>query len=269
MTIAGSGDGGGPARERGLDDVLRAWRLGRDAGADIAGLRRRVEAAIRDADLRHSPGAAPGLHRQPWIERSLWFAAGLAAAVAAVAILQPLGGSQANWPDSVHLASAQVAGKAMLFAGLEQTFGSQMAWLVEHDRRVDVGLVAGDAFMSDGEGFALRIVLLSRQDGATAWRQVWWSDVVGRYEQVVDVPAGRSGSGRLQLWLHALPDGGVAVDGALAITDASTPMQFSFTGVQRAGEPRRVTGGRGAGFEWQLIQTVVPLPRPAPSGGVG
>ena len=268
MTPSGYDDGGGPARERSLDAMLRAWRLGRDAGADIAGLRRRVGAAIRDADLQPSPGAAAG-SQQPWIERSLWFAAGLAAAVAAVAILQPFAGSQANWPESVHFAPAQVADKAVLFAGLEQTFGSQMAWLAEHDRRVDVGLVADDASASDRAGFALRIVLLSRQDGATAWRQVWWSDVVGRYEQVVDVPAGHSGPGRLQLWLHALPDGGVAVDGALAITDANTPVQFSFNGVQRAGEPRRVTGGRGAGCEWQVIQTVVPLPKPATSGRVG
>jgi hypothetical protein len=162
-----------------------------------------------------------------------------------------------------------VADKAALFAGLKQTFGDQMAWLAEHDRRVDVGLVTDDSSAGDGAAFALRIVLLSRQDGATAWQQVWQSDVVGRYEQVIDVPAGHSGSGRLQLWLHALADGGVAVDGALALTEANTPARLSFNGVQRAGEPRRVTVGRGAGREWQLIQTVVPLPQPATSGKVG
>jgi hypothetical protein len=265
-----SADGfGGPAREQRLDAVLRAWRLGRDAGTDIAGLRRRVGVAIRDANLRQAPVAAAGSRQQSWFDRGIWCAGGLAAALAAVAVLQPLGGSRANWPESVCFNPGQVADKATLFAGLKQTFGNQMAWLAEHDRRVDVGLVTDDASAGDGAAFALRVVLLSRQDGATVWQQVWRSDVVGRYEQVIDVPAGHSGSGRLQLWLHALADGGVAVEGALALTEANTPARLSFNGVQRAGEPRRVTGGRGAGQEWQLIQTVVPLPQPAISEKVG
>jgi hypothetical protein len=91
---------------------------------------------------------------------------------------------------------------------------------------------------------------------------VWQSDVIARDEEVVDVAAGSAGTGRLRLWTHALPDGAIAIDGDLSLSDATLPLRASYGGVQRPGEPRRVTGARERGIEWQVIQTAVPLGMP-------
>ena len=116
-----------------------------------------------------------------------------------------------------------------------------------------------DAPPARGTALAVRIVVLSRRAGNAAWTPVWQSDVVTRDEQVVDVAAGPDGTGRLRLWTHPLPDGAIAVDGELALAAADTPVAASFSGVQRPGEPQRVTGRRTDDVEWQVIQTVVPI----------
>ena len=95
------------------------------------------------------------------------------------------------------------------------------------------------------------------------WQPAWQSDVLARDEQVVDVAAGPGGGGRLRLWAHALADGAFAIDCDLSLTDATLPFAAGYSGVQRPGEPRRVTGDRTKDVEWQIIQTVAPL---APGG---
>jgi hypothetical protein len=245
-----------------VDAVLRDWRRRQDVAADAAGLARRVAAAIQaDATL-----ASPVVRVRPrsqWRERAAWFAAGIAAAVAAVVVLRPgaRDDGAADWPPSVRFGADQLAGKAALVAGLEETFSGRLAWVAEHDRRVDVGLTP-DETRDGSRPVAVRIVVVSRRVGDAAWTPVWQSDVVTRDEQVVDVAAGPGGTGRLRLWTHALPDGAIAVDGDLALADSDLPLRASYGGVQRPGEPRRVTGASDGGVEWQVIQTVVPLGAP-------
>lgn len=249
---AGSGDG--------LDTVLRAWRRRQDARVDADALAARVAQAIRaDAAL-----AAPSVGPRPagrWTDRFAWFAAGIAAAVmVAVALRNPARDERVAWPPSVRFQPGQITAKAALVAGMEDTFGPGLAWVVEHDRRVDVGLATG-APPDAGATFAVRIVVLSRHDDEAPWTVAWQSDVLTRDEQVVDVATGTTDPGRLRLWTHALSDGAIAVDGELALTDARLRLRASYGGVQRAGEPQRVTGARTDGVEWQVIQTVVPLGR--------
>ena len=45
----------------------------------------------------------------------------------------------------------------------------------------------------------------------------------------------------------------------LSLVAANPSVAASYSGVQRPGEPRRVTGERRDGIEWQVIQTVVPI----------
>lgn len=229
---------------------------------DAAGLAGRVSATIRaDAVL-----ASPGVRFRPrnhWRERAAWFAAGIAAAVVVVVVLRPgdRDDGAADWPPSVRFGADQLAGKAALVAGLEETFTGRLAWVAEHDRRVDVGLVP-DMVRAGGAPVAVRIVVLTRTAGATSWTPVWQSDVITRGDEVVDVAAGPGNAGRLRLWTHVLPDGAFAVDGDLALADTALPLRASYGGVQRPGEPRRVTGARDGAVEWQVIQTVVPLDAP-------
>ncbi len=241
---------------------LRNWRRRQDQDRDQTALAARVGAAIR-TDPGIAPAVAiPGDRR--WLERSAWFAAGLAAAVAVAWFAWPArhDDAAADWPPSVRFAARQLAEKTAVVAGMEATFGTGLAWIAEHDRRVDVGLAPADAV--GGGRVAVRIVVLTRQAGETRWRPAWQSDVVARDEQLVDVAAGPGGGGRLRLWTHALPDGAFAIDGELRLAHAAVPLAAAYGGVQRPGEPRRVTGNRTGDVEWQVIQTVVPLP---PGGG--
>jgi hypothetical protein len=243
--------------QKNLDALLRDWRRRQDATADADALATRVVTAMRSDSAALAPPGPPPQRR--WAERTAWFAAGIAAAAAVVLVLRsPARDEAAHWPPSVRFAAAQLAEKATLVAGMEDTFGDGLAWIAEHDRRVDVGLVP-ESLRRSGDAVALRIVVLSRRVGETGWTPVWQSDVITREEQLVDVPAGPQGTGRLRLWTHPLPDGAIAVDGELALTDAPLPLRASYGGVQRPGEPRRVTGNRADGVEWQVIQTVVPL----------
>lgn len=250
-----------PDTSRSADDlhaVLRDWRWRRDAAVDSGALAAQVVAAVRtDAPLAAPPVGLPPQRR--WRERTAWFTAGMAAAATLAVVLQsPRGDQQADWPPTVRFAAGQVAEKAALVAGMDDTFGPRLAWIAEHDRRVDVGLVP-DALPDRGTALAVRIVVLSRRVGATQWTPVWQADVVTRDEQLVDVAAGPGGAGRLRLWTHPLPDGAIAVDGELALAAANPPVAASFSGVQRPDDPQRVSGRRADDVEWQVIQTVVPL----------
>lgn len=248
-----------------IDARLREWRRHRDAAADAAGRVSRIAAAVRAADVAasHPVVAPPGR----WVERTGWFAAGLAAAAAAACLAWRSGDSDeaANWPPSVRFAAADIASRAEVLAGMEQTFSGRLAWVAEHDQTVTVGLANGAAAAAP---VAVRIVVLTRRGAAARWEPAWQTDVVVRDEQVVDVAAGEHGDGRLKLWTHCLPDGAIAVDGELTLAPHAVPLRASYSGVLKAGLPRRVTGASAADVEWQVIQTVVPL-RPATGKEVG
>jgi hypothetical protein len=249
---------GRPARPDAADPLasrLQAWRRRQDATRDHDALAARIGAAIR-GDAAIAPAPRP---HGPWIERLAWFTAGLAAALVVAWLSWPARHSDAppDWPPSVRFAAGQLAEKTALVAGMEATFGDELAWIAEHDQRVDVGLVPDGP--GDGGPVAVRIVVLTRRAGEAAWQPAWRSDVVARNEQVVDVATGPGGTGRLRLWAHALPDGAYAIDGELTLAEAGVPLEASYSGVQRPGEPRRVTGDRTSDVEWQIIQTVVPL----------
>lgn len=249
-------DLGSSRADVGLDATLRDWRRRQDAAVDTAALAARVVASIQ-RDTAVAAAERPSQRR--WIERTAWFAAGLAAAVLVSLVLRrPTPEEGADWPPSARFAPGQIAEKAALVAGMEDTFGAGLAWVAEHDRRVDVGLMT-ETPPRRGVAVAVRIVVLARHAGDSVWRPVWQSDVVTRDEQVVDVAAGPGAAGRLRLWTHPLPDGAIAVDGELSLVAANPPVAASYSGVQRPGEPRRVTGDRNNGVEWQVIQTVVPL----------
>lgn len=250
-----------------IDARLREWRRRRDVAADAAGRVSRIAAAVRAADVAASHPVVAGPDR--WRERTGWFAAGLAAAamVACVAWRNGASDEGANWPPSVRFAAADIAARAEVLAGMEQTFAGRLAWVAEHDQTVAVGLA--DRAVAAAP-VAVRIVVLTRRGAAARWEPAWQTDVVVRDEQVVDVAAGAHGDGRLKLWAHCLPDGAIAVDGELTLASHAVPLRAAYGGVQKAGLPCRVTGDRAADVdvEWQVIQTVVPL-RPATGKEVG
>lgn len=254
------GPGSEPTPRHAADQLvfrLQAWRRRQDAPHDNSALVRRVGEAVRsDPALVPAPVILP---RDRWIGRSLWLTAGLAATLVIAWFAWPVGenGNPTDWPPSVRFMPRQLSQKAELVAGMEATFGDGLAWIAEHDRRVQVGLVPDSA--ESCRRVAVRIIVLTRRVDEPTWQPAWRSDVVARDEEVVDVATGTAGTGRLRLWAHALPDGAFAIDGELTLADAAMPVDTSYSGVQRPGEPRRVTGDRTRDVEWQIIQTVSPL----------
>lgn len=276
-----------------LSRRLRDWRRRQDALCDHTALTARVVQSIRtETVIAAEPSLRP---HDRWMERSAWFTAGLAAAVAVAWFVRPTRQDDvpADWLPSVRFAEGQIAEKADLVAGMEATFGDGLAWIAEHGREVDVGIIPGGCVpegcvpggsvpggsvqVAGGPGatgpgsagggpLAVRIIVLARRAGDEPWQTAWRSDLITRDEQVVDVSTGPGDAGRLRLWSHVLPDGAVAIDGEIRLPGAAAPLDtapldVSYSGVQRAGEPSRVLRRRAHGIEWQIIQTVEPLAR--------
>jgi hypothetical protein len=105
----------------------------------------------------------------------------------------------------------------------------------------------------------VRMVMLARKSGESAWKPIWQADVIAQDEEVVDLAAHNARDGKLRLWMHCLPDGAIAVDAELALRDTIC-VQSSFSGIQRTGVPQRVFSSQSDDAEYQVYQTVAVLP---------
>ena len=136
---------------------------------------------------------------------------------------------------------------------MEETFNGRLAWLAEHGGRVELGLVPEtERSTSDAKSLAVRVVVLARQNGKSAWEPVWQADAIARDDAIVDLPADSGRDGSLRLWMHALPDGDLAVSGA-------RPVRSKFSSVQQGGVPQKVYSVKNADREYQVYQTVALL----------
>ena len=107
---------------------------------------------------------------------------------------------------------------------------------------------------------AVRVVVLSRKPGDSAWKPLWGADLLTHDEQLVELPSGKTGGADLRLWTHRLPDGAIAVDGDLALSGKS-PVRSSFRGIQQPAVPQRVFSLETDEAEYQVYQTVAMLGR--------
>ena len=162
-------------------------------------------------------------------------------------------------PESVSFAQSELAEKSRLLAGMQDVFAGRLAWIGETGREVQLGMLPDAASAVRGSRpLAVRVVVLARKNGVSAWKPIWRADVIAQEEQVVDLVAESVRDGKLRLWLHSLPDGAVAVDANLAL-DGTRPVRSSFSGIQQSGVPQRVFSSQGDDAEYQVYQTVASL----------
>ncbi len=223
-----------------LDDLLRRW-VARHAPSKAVDecLRHRIGQAIGNDTFLDLPPAAPP-RRRAW-GWAVGFALGAAVTVAVLVTLRaregqhpqetiadrPTSGAPANntatsklsgsdVPKSVFLGQSELAEKGKLLAGMQELFAGRLAWVGEAGREVQVGLLPDAVSGARGSApLAVRVVVLARTSGDSAWEPIWQADVIAQDEEVVDLAAENARDGSLQLWMHALPDGAIAVDANL------------------------------------------------------
>ncbi len=266
-----------------LDELLRRWAARHaPAEADAEPLRHRIGQALRDDAFLDLPPAAPP-RRRAWAW-ALGFALGAAVTLAVLVTLHTregqhphgtVAGSPANGvpasntatsnrsasdlPQSVFIGQSELAEKAKLLAGMQELFAGRLAWVGEAGREVQVGLLP-DAVSGGRESrpLTVRVVVLARTNGDSAWRPIWQADVIAQNDELVDLPAESTRDGSLQLWMHALPNGAIAVNANLALKGAAC-VRSAFSGIQQTGVPQRVFDSQTDGTEYQVYQTVAPL----------
>ncbi len=163
-------------------------------------------------------------------------------------------------PPEVQFPASQLAEKARLLAGMEEAFNGRLAWVAEHGRQVELGLLPDTARLPrDARSLAVRLIVLARQGKDSAWRPIWQADAIARDEEIVDLTAESVGDGSLRVWMHPLPDGAIAVDTDLAV-NGLLPVRSSFSGVQHSGTPQRVFSSQSEDAEFQIYQIVAALP---------
>jgi hypothetical protein len=254
-----------------LSDLLRQWaERHTPAEADVERLRHRVAQAVRSDALLDLPSPPVILFRCRGWGRALWFALGAAAATLVFMVVLRIadkehsqealrGGLADDVPASVGFAQPELAEKARLLAGMQDVFAGRLAWIGEAGREVQLGLLPDAASVARGSApLAVRVVVLARKSGVSGWKPIWRADVIAQDEEVVDLAAESARDGTLRLWMHALPDGAIAVDANLALRGA-LGVRSSFSGIQRTGVPQRVFSSQTEDVEYQVYQTVAPL----------
>jgi hypothetical protein len=253
-----------------LNNLLRQWHeRNTSAEAELERLHRRISRSIENARFLDLPSEPPQRSLRA-IRAGWWFALGSAATVLLMLGLRPSSQSpqpvtalhepSQALPPEVQFPASQLAEKARLLAGMEEAFNGRLAWVAEHGRQVELGLLPDTARLPrDARSLAVRLIVLARQGKDSAWRPIWQADAIARDEEIVDLTAESVGDGSLRVWMHPLPDGAIAVDTDLAV-NGLLPVRSSFSGVQHSGTPQRVFSSQSEDAEFQIYQIVAALP---------
>jgi hypothetical protein len=255
-----------------LDELLRRWAERRaPTEGQITALRDRVRSALAEAPPADVPSRRP-LGDFSVAKRTGWFFLGAAAAGVVAVLLwpEPIPGPrpdssgtvrvprerQDSIPALATLSKDQLAAKAAVWKEMERMFSGQLQWAAESDDKVTMGLLPLARPVSRGGApVAIRLVVVSRKRDSPAWTPLWTVDVVTRGEEVVTLTREFCGVGRLLLWTYPMPDGMVAVDGRIALADR-TPVDLSFSGIQRGGTTKAVSSADSGEVEYRVFQTV-------------
>jgi len=270
-------------RDDNLDRLLRDWTAaGQPDEAHLQALRERISRAaeqleghvaevigVGDDDLTAGDGRKT---RSPatWPGRLGWFALGAAAAIlAAVFVVSRLGpdrgrdGQRQQWadlPPEVRLDRHQLAAEASLFAAMKEVFADRLTWMAEADGKVILGIdPENPASVGGSQPITIRLVVMAREPGETAWRRCFSVDCIVLSEQLVELAPADGAEARVAFWAHVLPDGMVAVDTSLDVAEAYG--ETSSSAVQRPQVPMQILDLRTNENEYRVFQTVAVLPR--------
>jgi len=271
-------------RDDDLNRLLRDWTAAEQPDeVHLQALRERISRAadrleghvaevigVGDDDLTAGDGRKT-VSPATWPSRLGWFALGAAAAIlAAVCVVSRLGPDQgrdepeaymwADLPPEVRLDRHQLAAEATLFAAMKEVFADRLTWMAETDGKVILGIEPENPASADGsQPITIRLVVMAREPGETAWHRRFSVDCIALNEQLVELAPPDGAEARVALWAHVLPDGMIAVDTSLNVAGAYG--EASSSAVQRPQVPMRILDLRTNENEYRVFQTVAVLPR--------
>jgi hypothetical protein len=238
---------------------LRQWADRKKAGTEhLASLQRRI---ATDAARCHAAANEDEPVVVPFWSKLAY--AGLGAAVTAVVFLaglQHLAKQPATLADdTIHLGSItprQLENSRKFFTEMERLFPLELRWVAQSDGQVALGVESvPDTPVSDSKPVAVRVLVLSRKAGDTAWRQAWNADLIVRGQDRVEVVPDRLADNKLTLWIYPLEDGKLAVDTQV---DLHLPVTLAtrLDTVVIPGQPWEVASMTIDGTEYRVLQTV-------------
>jgi len=235
---------GDPARRETLVERVRQQlaRQPMPAGDDLAPARR-----------KGLPGR--GIHAVCTLAAGLLVAVGL--------FIAPRFWRSSVVPDSTAeialLSASEIRSSSELFRRMEEVFPDNLRWIAETNGEVSLGLGRiPRAGPSGAAPLLVRTVVLERKRGESSWNRVFAADVLSRNEELVEVSPGQKPAGRLLLWAYRLPDGNVAVDAKLRLTE-SPGTSVDLTSVLAPGRATQVLTTRTAEGEFRVLQAASPL----------
>jgi len=250
-----------------LDKVLRDWasrgaaeqeRLDRLA-TDICGALR------REGPSRATEAPLPQRSRSVWGKLAYAGMGAIAALVVAAVLWSALAIDTERHNGNgvgatVMLSAPEVRTNARLFQETELLFPTSLQWVTNTDREFQVGLASpGQVADVSARPVLVRVVIVARRTGGSAWRKVWGVDVVVRAEELIEVTPDSASGNRIALWAYPLADGMIAVDSKLTFR---TPVSATCTtsDVLTPGRPSQVLSLKANGAEYRVFQMVVLLP---------
>ena len=230
--------------------------------AQLHALEARIVAARRSgvapSALPH--GGAHPLHFDPRQRHLLYFAAGIAATLAAVALWQVFATGRRGLAPLLREESGLFAGRrpsmVRVFDETERLFGSNLQWFAQSGHCTELGVSDTSAAGQDAQPMVIRIAVL-RRTSTTPWRRIWVADIVARPDDAIEwTPDGESGN-RVSLWLHRLDCGAALLESRLDL-QAPMRMQAETREVLRFGAAATAARVRRGDVEYLLLQTLAP-----------
>jgi hypothetical protein len=245
-----------------LDKLLREWSERTAPTQDE--LRRLQEYVCRVA----TAPARPLPHRAATPSSAFWPALMHASLGAAVVLLagglylsatapQQLGGTAMSVP--VGIPAERIERSRILYDSVEGLFTDRLKWIAESNGDVGLGVDNVHAALNAAAApLLVRLTVVSRRRGESAWQRVWGTDIITRPEEVANVVPDHRPTGELSLWVYPLEDGKLAVNTSLTL---ESPLRLSANAeeVVAPGVPSRLAALREGDMEYELYQTVVSL----------
>lgn len=247
-----------------LDDILHGWASRHTSGeSQMKDLARSIKAEIAHRNVSGMEIEMPVLI--PFSIKLCYAAVGAAAALLVCAfcyhalvsarpsVFQDNAMSFAVIPDS------KISTDKALFREMERLFTDNLRWIAQSNGDVGLGVETIQGGLGrDSEPVVVRLTVVSRGAGETAWRPAWSTDVILRGEERVEIMSNRKAGDKLALWVYPLTDGKMAVDTTFSL---EVPVQISsrISTVVRRGEPSEMMTMREGGVEYKVFQTVQSL----------
>ena len=246
-----------------LDKLLRKWAAGH--AADEEHVRRLADRIVDQLGRLDRCAADEYPDRRPLSRprgKPACVALGVAAAllIAAVASLVSRPPSASKGEPASSLASihhSDVEAGARLFAEVKRIFGDELRWIADGGEvRLGLRPVSGGA--AAATPLLIRVVVLQRKSGETAWHELLKTDVLTHNQELVEVLPNHGSDDRLVLWPYVLPDGNVAVDSSIRLT-APIRTSIEVTNVYAPGKPTGIFSLQTDDAEYRVFQVVIPL----------